>query len=95
MNNEAKQTLVMVKNAQYGNVRIVEVDVLEFIGEEEFVISLPIDVEFNMFDDGKQLNNEIETLRSARDKGLAEAQLRANVVNDKIQSLLAIEFDHG
>ena len=95
MNTAAKQTLVLVKSSRHGYVRAISSESLPHVSEGDFPISLPTEVEFMMIADEDQLNNEISALKAERCELLANAQVKANVIDDRIQKLLAIESDHG
>lgn len=53
------------------------------IGEAEVTVDVP---QINV------INAEIEAIKKARDELLAEAQLKANHLNQRIEQLLAIEY---
>jgi hypothetical protein len=53
------------------------------IGETEVTVDVP---QINV------INAEIEAIKKARDELLAEAQLKANNLNHRIEQLLAIEY---
>jgi hypothetical protein len=87
--------IVLIKSTQYGLTRIINEDEIQYLRDDEFAVSMPVDVEFEMLPRTDHVNNEIEILKTAKSNLLAEAQVQANAIDDKIQHLLAIENNHG
>jgi len=86
-----EKQLVMIECSQYGYTQCIDVKNVEFIGETHFVISDPVTVNFTMTEDPEAANKKIACLKKVRGKILADAQITADVVTEKINELLAIE----
>ena len=85
------KTLVMVKDSRYGGTHYREYESFIAHPRNDVIISRPLQVEFEMLTKSDQVNNEIAVIKEIRDKGMADAQVVANLLDDRISSLLAIE----
>ncbi|MBL4664284.1 MAG: hypothetical protein JKY22_12205 [Flavobacteriaceae bacterium] len=83
--------IILIKALKYGYTRIIELDDFQYSRESHIVISKPLKIEFEMLPESDQVNAEVNVLRDIKEKGLADAQVVANKIDEKIQSLLAIE----
>ena len=79
--------LVLTKNTEYDYETVFKVGVLP---EDHIIISKPLEVEFELLSDADIVNAEIGALKELAKGALADAQVRVNAIEDKIQSLLAI-----
>ena len=57
-----KKTILMVKSTTHGYIGIITEDMVEHLGDDRFVISKPVVVEFEMIDEGDQVNRQIACL---------------------------------
>ena len=79
--------LVLTKNTEFDYTTVCKVNVLP---DDHIVISKVLDVEFELLSDADIVNAEIGALKELAKGTLADAQVRVNAIEDKIQSLLAI-----
>ena len=80
--------IVLVKSIEHDYTSIWEHGEMP---EGYIIVSNPINVEFEMLPEGDLVNAEVELLKEAKREVFAQAQIRANAIEDKIQSKLAIE----
>ena len=79
--------IVLVKSIEHDYTSIWEHGEMP---EGYIIVSNPINVEFEMLPESDLVNAEVESLKEAKRDVFAKAQIRANAIEDKIQSLLAI-----
>ena len=91
MKKTTNKTLVMVKDSAYGGTHYREYESFIAHPRDDVIISKAADISFEMLTKSDQVNNEIAVIKEVRDKGMADAQVVANRLDDRISSLLAIE----
>ena len=84
--------LVLTKNTEYSYETVMKDGLLP---DGHIVISKVKDVEFELLTDADIVNAEIGALKELANVTLADARVRVNAIEDKIQSLLAIECGGG
>ena len=80
--------LVLIKNTEYNYISVWEDGITPPDGSIR--VSESIDVDFEMLPQSDLVNAEVDALKEMVVETLANAQIKVNAIEDKIQSLLAI-----